>query len=166
MSEQLEYAVLRHADGRPTPSRPDVERDLNAARAALRAAGGRPPMGRNGRRQVWNRALGWHDDQRDELADPLVPFLSPLARARHLARRRAATDAALVADALANRHPRDLAVRQAQQRIAERSIADTFVADNRGQDTFRPVGALGAADTLPSTTNRVPARLVSSLVHR
>jgi hypothetical protein len=130
--EPLEFAMLRYADGRPV-SRPSLERDAEAFRAALRKTGGRPPIGRNGRRQLWNRSLGWHDDLRDDLADRLVPFLSATARARHLARRQAEADAALVADARAGRHPRDLAVRQAQQRMAERSIA----ADQTRRDPWQ-----------------------------
>jgi hypothetical protein len=120
--EPLEFAMLRYADGRPV-SRPSLERDAEAFRAALRKTGGRPPIGHNGRRQLWNRSLGWHDDLRDELGDRLVPFLSPAARARYRERRQAELDAAIVNDALAGRRSRDLAVRQAQQRMAERSIA-------------------------------------------
>jgi hypothetical protein len=127
--EPLEFAMLRCADGRPV-SRPSLERGAEAFRAALRKTGGRPPIGRNGRRQLWNKHLGWHDDPRDELTDRLVPFLSPAAYARHQARRQAEADAALVADARAGRHPRDLAVRQAQQRMAERSIAADWARRN------------------------------------
>jgi hypothetical protein len=54
--EPLEFAMLRYADGRPV-SRPSLERDAEAFRAALRKTGGRPPIGRNGRRQPWNRSL-------------------------------------------------------------------------------------------------------------
>ena len=114
-SEKLEYAV-HGAD------RSEAQRSLEVAREALRKVGGRAPTGSNGKRRVWSSRLGFHDNQADELLDPLTRFLSPAARALHEGRRRERADAALVCDVRAGRRTPDLEYRKALQRQLERDV--------------------------------------------
>src|SRR4029453_12923367 len=51
---------LARADGSPV-SRTAAQRSYEQFMIAVRAAGGRAPLGSDGYRQVWNDVRGWHD---------------------------------------------------------------------------------------------------------
>jgi hypothetical protein len=119
----VEYATTHWPDGTPV-TRTEVLESLDAFRRALAQHGGRPPIGRNGKPQVWNRTLGFHDDLRDA-ADDLARHLSPAARALHDSRRLQARDQGLLADWRAGRRSgSSLVVAEARQREREREIVE------------------------------------------
>jgi hypothetical protein len=56
--ESIEYAMMRTADGIPVP-RTQALRELEKFRRVIAQAGGRAPLGSDGRSMVWNEARGW-----------------------------------------------------------------------------------------------------------
>lgn len=56
---EVEFAMLRRADGTPVP-RTAARRQLEKLKQAVALAGGRAPRDRDGRPMVWNEARGWH----------------------------------------------------------------------------------------------------------
>src|SRR5688572_11677391 len=67
MNDDLDKLPLER---RPSPgssiARPEdfagARESFRKALAAFRAVGNEPPIGRNGKAQVWNETRGWHDD--------------------------------------------------------------------------------------------------------
>jgi len=56
----IEYACLAYADGRAMPN-PAKHAAFERFQDAVRAAGGRAPIGLDGEPMVWNAARGWFD---------------------------------------------------------------------------------------------------------
>ncbi len=69
-STMNEFATMGHAHSAPLSGLPEVHPGLAAFQAAVRAAGGRAPRGRNGPK-LWSADLGWHERDGGRLA-PVV----------------------------------------------------------------------------------------------
>jgi hypothetical protein len=90
---------------------------------ALKEHGGRAPIGRNGKPQLWRAELGFHDDLRD-ITDATAHMLSPAARARREARRLEEFDFGILHDVLVGRRAHDeRVVRESKQRQVARELA-------------------------------------------
>jgi hypothetical protein len=66
----MEYAMLKTSDGTPV-ARAEAQRSFERARAALAAAGGRPPCDPSGEPMLWSAQRGWHSDETRRVGRPL-----------------------------------------------------------------------------------------------
>ena len=114
----LEFAMASWPDGRACVHSEGQQGAVEFLRALAERPDARPPIGRNGKRQVWSRELGFHDNVRDDLADHLAPHLSPAQRGLHESRKQDERDAGFLRDWRQGRRPgsdpRVLAARQRQ----------------------------------------------------
>lgn len=129
MDDGWEYAMVKHADGRPVV-RTAAQASLAKFQRARAANGGRAPTGPDGQPMVWNDVLGWHSRS----APPSPGGLS----LREALQKQLRVSQQIMADAQAARGETDLGRRLHARRRAclEQERAEARAREQRGEALY------------------------------